>query len=95
VIFKVVQGDRPDRPSPGFSDTLWDLLTKTWDTEDGPASQRRPSTSFVRDRLQEDRNEWGKSIVPLCPEFWQTGGGYPARQTSAVDYSRTSYSDEL
>lgn len=95
MIFKVVQGDRPDRPSPGFSDTLWDLLAKTWDTEDGPGSQRRPSTSFVRDRLQEDRNEWGKLIVPLCPESWQKCGGYLARRTNPVVYSRTFYRDEL
>ena len=84
VIYKVIQGDRPDRPSPGFSDTLWELLVKTWDTEDGPDSRRRPSTSIVRERLQEDLSEWGKSTVPLCPKSWQGGSGYPTRRTNIV-----------
>ena len=49
---KVIQGDRPDRPSPGFSDTLWELLVRTWDTENGPETRIRPSASIIRDRLR-------------------------------------------
>ena len=79
-MYKVVQGDRPERPSSGFSDTLWELLVKTWDTEDGPKSQKRPSVSIVRGRLQEDVSEWGKSVVPLSPE----GGAYPMCRIIAI-----------
>jgi len=67
VIYKVIEGNRPERPSLGFSDTLWELLVRTWDAEDGPKSQKRPSVSIVRDRLREDVSEWGKLVAPLSP----------------------------
>jgi len=65
-----MSGGRPDRPSPGFSDTLWKLLTTTWVTEGGPKSKRRPPASTVLDRLKKDAEHWGKSIVPLVPKEW-------------------------
>ena len=82
-MLRVTEGNRPERPFPGFSDTLWELLVVTWDTEDGPKSQKRPSASIVRSRLQEEVDEWGDSIVPLSPE----GGAYPKRRINAVTCS--------
>lgn len=82
MVYKVTQGHRPDRPSPGFSDTLWELLVRTWDTESGPETCVRPSASIVRGKLQEDVREWGKSTLPLSP--WQEDSGYPECRTHAV-----------
>ena len=56
---------------------------KTWDTEDGPKSQKRPSASIVRDRLQEDVDEWGKSVASLFLE----DGAYPMYRINAVFFS--------
>lgn len=75
-MYKVISGDRPNRPASGFSDTLWESLTETWVAEDGPESKRRPSASVVLDRLKKDVDNWGKSIVPLVSKEWQESGGY-------------------
>ena len=83
-MFKVVTGDRPNRPASGFSDTLWDLLVSTWVVEDGPESKRRPSASAVLDQLKKDVDHWGKSIVPLVPKEWQESGEYSERRAKVV-----------
>ena len=76
-MYKVMVGDRPDRPASGFSDALWELLVATWVVEDGPESKRRPSAPIVLDWLKRDAGNWGKSIVPPVLKEWQESGGYP------------------
>jgi hypothetical protein len=63
-MFKVLQGDRPDRPPSGFSDQLWKLLVTTWHAEQGTQPSKRPPTSTILDQLKEDVHSWGKSIIP-------------------------------
>ena len=67
VMYKIIEGDRPGRPSSGFSDQLWELLVSTWCAEYGSQPSKRPSTSVVLDRLGEDVHNWGKSIIPPTP----------------------------
>lgn len=74
VMFKVVKGDRPGRPSPGFSETLWDLLVATWVEQYAQKPQERPSASAVLTRLKECVDDWGESIVPLTSEDWENTG---------------------
>ena len=74
VMLKVVKGDRPDRPSSGLSDALWDLLVATWVVQYAQKPRERPSVSAVLARLKECVDDWGKSIIPLIPEDWQDIG---------------------
>lgn len=73
-MYKVIEGDRPSRPSSGFSDQLWELLASTWRTEYGSRPSGRPPTSIILDQLNEDVCDWGGSIIPpalvergMCP----------------------------
>ena len=64
VTYKVLEGHRPDRQPSCFTDPLWELLMATWLEEHGPEPPKRPPTSTIRNRLNEEVNNWGKSIVP-------------------------------
>jgi len=74
VIFKVMDGVRPDRPPSGLSDTLWELLVATWVAQHAQGPEGRPPASTVLDRLKECVDDWGESIVPLVPESWREDG---------------------
>ena len=67
-MYKVLKGERPDRPPDGLSDQLWELLVTTWVAERWSQPSKRPSTSIVRSRLNGDLHNWGKSIVPPALE---------------------------
>ena len=73
-MLKVVKGDRPDRPSSGLSDALWDLLMTTWVVQYAQKPQERPSVSTVLTRLEECVDDWGKLILSLVAEDWQDIG---------------------
>ena len=73
-MFKVVKGKRPDRPSSGLSDALWDLLVATWVVQYAQKPRERPSVSTVLTRLRACVDDWGESIVPFIPEDWQDIG---------------------
>lgn len=75
-MLKVIQGDRPGRPIPGLSETLWNLLVATWVEQYAQKPQERPSASTVLARLKECVGDWGKSIIPLIPEDWKDIGWY-------------------
>ena len=64
VMYKVLEGCRPDRPQSCFTDQLWELLMKTWLVEHGSQPQKRPQTSTIRDLLNEEVENWGVLIVP-------------------------------
>ena len=64
VMCRVLEGGQPDRPLSGFTDPLWELLTKTWVVEHGLQPAKRPPTSAILDRLNREVDNWGKSIVP-------------------------------
>ena len=66
-MYKVLEGHRPDRPPSCFTDLLWQLLMATWLEEHGSELTKRPQPSTIRDRLNEEVNNWGKSIVPPRP----------------------------
>lgn len=63
-MYKVLKGERPDRPLDGLSDQLWKLLATTWLAERWSQPSKRPLTSTVRSRLNEDLHNRRKSIVP-------------------------------
>ena len=64
VICTVLEGGRPDRPSSGLPDWLWELLVSTWSVEHRSQPSKRPSATTVLDRLREGVHSWGKSITP-------------------------------
>ena len=64
VMYNVLGGCRPDRPQSCFTDQLWELLMETWLVEHGSQPRKRPKTSTIRDRLNEEVNNWGTLIVP-------------------------------
>ena len=74
VILKVAKGDRPDRPSSGHSDVLWNLLVVTWAAQYAQKPRERPPVSTVLARLKECVDDWGKSMIPLIPEDWEDVG---------------------
>ena len=70
-MLKVVKGDRPDRPSSGLSDALWNLLVATWVVQYAQKPRERPLVSAVLALLKKCVGDWGKSIIPLIPEDWE------------------------
>ncbi|KAF9781132.1 kinase-like domain-containing protein [Thelephora terrestris] len=68
VIQKVLSGARPEKPSVGFSDALWTLLTHTWvevfETAD-LASSVRPDITEVLGLLQDEAEDWSRTRGPL------------------------------
>ena len=74
VMFKVVKGDRPDRPPSLFSEKLWDLLVATWVTQYAQKPRKRPPVSTVLTRLKECVGHWRKSDVP--PKDWENTSLY-------------------
>ena len=73
-MLKVMKGDRPDRPSSGLSETLWNLLVTTWAEQYAQKPCERPFVSTVLTRLKECVDDWGKSIVPFTPEDYENTG---------------------
>ena len=68
VIREVLSGNRPDRPTVGFSDPLWVLLTKTWLEEHESTPPTRPSITEILRQLQDDVNTWSPtSRRPASP----------------------------
>jgi len=57
-MLEVMRGKKPDRPSSGFSDALWNLLLAAWDAEHRSQPSKRPFIQSVTNQLQEDVNEW-------------------------------------
>jgi len=95
VIFKVIEGGRPDRPPFGFSDKLWKLLMKMWVEQRVKGTRRRPSASTVLDGLKQDVDRWEKSIMPLIPREWQESGGYNTSPNKSIARLRPPHSSGL
>jgi serine/threonine protein kinase len=54
----VLNGGRPERPSVGFSDALWGLLSQSWLHEDASMPPMRPSIPLFRAQLEQDGGKW-------------------------------------
>ncbi|KAF9648296.1 kinase-like protein [Thelephora ganbajun] len=65
VMYKVLQGERPERPCVELSDQLWTLLETSWHVEHRSQPSGRPPTSTVLNRLEKDAPNWGKSSIQL------------------------------
>jgi serine/threonine protein kinase len=71
VVRKVLTGARPDRPTVGFSNALWKLLTETWleefESSDSPSA--RPNITYILGQLQGEERSWsptsGRPISPM------------------------------
>ena len=61
VVYKVIRGNRPSRPSSGFSD-LWGLLQATWLEENASQPPKRPRNLTIIDQLNNDAYQWQESI---------------------------------
>ena len=64
VVIKVARGEKPSRPTSGFSDALWNLLLKAWDPEYKSQPSKRPSILTVSHQMKEDADDWDKFIAP-------------------------------
>lgn len=64
VMYRVLEGGRPNRPPSGFSDRLWELLANTWCVEYGSQPSKRPSATTVLHLLKGEPHNWGKSMIP-------------------------------
>ena len=76
-----MDGVRPDRPPSGLSDTLWELLVATWAVQHAQEPGGRPPAWTILDRLKETVDDWGRSIVPPVPEYWQDGESHVPERT--------------
>lgn len=70
VVEKVIRGARPDRPTVGFSDNLWTLLTQTWleEFESADSPSARPNIANILEKLQVEEKDWSlTSTQPTSP----------------------------
>lgn len=58
VVKKVIDGARPERPSTGFNDRLWNLLQLSWSEEYENRGSKRPSIGLILKQLQKDSSDW-------------------------------------
>ena len=69
VIQKVLSKIRPDRPTVGFSDALWAVLTQTWVEEFEPSESQsaRPNIVDILEQLQDGAETWSPMNRLLSP----------------------------
>jgi len=65
VVKKVIDGVRPERPSAGFTDGLWNLLQLSWSEEYESRESRRPSIGLILEQLQKDSSWFYTAKVPF------------------------------
>ena len=83
VVKKVLGGVRPDRPTEGFSEALWTLLTQTWleefESSDSPSA--RPNTTYILERLRVEEMNWNptsRQLAPPIPAEREANGTFSA-----------------
>ena len=67
VVKKVMDGTRPERPTAGFSDKLWNLLQLGWSEEYENRESKRPSIALILGQLQRDSSSWFSSAKVAFP----------------------------
>ena len=67
VIQKVLTGNRPDRPTVGFSEPLWALLNKTWLEERESSPPVRPDIADILELLEYEAQTWSPTGRLLAP----------------------------
>ena len=95
VMYKVVEGMKPDRPLSGFSDVLWNLLLKAWDPEYGPQPPKRPAVQTILNQVKGDADIWDQFIIPpqgLHVEGEESCTYFGTRQHGEI-HSATSHND--
>ena len=65
VVKKVIDGVRPDRPSTGFTDGLWNLLQLSWSEEYEGRESKRPPIGLILEQLQKDSSWFYTARVPF------------------------------
>lgn len=100
VVKKVLTGTRPDKPTTGFSDSLWTLLAKAWleefESYDSPSA--RPDIANILEVLQGEERNWsptsGQLTSPIQidrkPSGMATLFQYPLKCDSQ-DYHSSEY----
>ena len=72
VIQKVLTGNRPDRPTVGFSEPLWALLNKTWLEERESSPPVRPDIANILRLLEYEAQTWSPTGRFLGGNFEDT-----------------------
>ena len=67
VIQKVLSGNRPEKPTVGFSDLLWALLNKTWLEESEPSPSVRPDITTILEQLEDEAKTWNPTSRLFSP----------------------------
>ena len=88
VSRKIVEGERPERPSglrgTWFTDDLWALLERCWSAQ----PQNRPTTEVVLEHLEQASGAW----QPLPPNARDAVEADGYMSSSTVNYHRMLYS---
>ena len=66
VVQKVLSGNRPERPTVGFSDLLWALLVQMWLEEYESSPPARQNTVGILEQLQDEAGTWDPTSRPLA-----------------------------
>ena len=66
VVQKVLSGNRPERPTVGFSDLLWSLLVQMWLEEYESSPPARPNIVGILEQLQDEVGTWDPTSRPLA-----------------------------
>jgi hypothetical protein len=59
---KILGGSRPDRPTTGFSNPLWALLTQMWLEEYESSPPTRPNITVVLKQLEDEAKTWNPIV---------------------------------
>jgi len=62
VVKDVIDMVRPERPSAGFTNGLWDLLQLSWSEEYEGRESRRPTLGSILEQLQKDSSVWFSTV---------------------------------
>ena len=88
VVQKVLSGNRPERPTVGFSDPLWALLAQMWLEEYESPPPARPNIVGILKQLQDEAGAWDPTSRPLA---LQTPMEQTANRMSSTPQSRVTY----
>lgn len=85
ILFKVVQGVRPERPpnaiAIGLSDSLWQIAEDCWREE----FAKRSPIRVVLDQLNHITRNWGSLADIEPPEIFPTGSNHSSTPSTPCE----------
>jgi len=87
VIQEVLRGNRPERPTVGFSDMLWALLVQMWLEEYESSPPVRPNITSILRQLEGESKTWSPTSGLLAPPTEQRADGMPSLLQNLLKHS--------